>query len=369
MTAVGVLAAGTHIQAQATKKPATPPPATAAPLPAPAPKPANLGQVLATVNNEKITKGDLVDFLSRYEIPPENHEQIYHDAIDTLINTKLVSEYLARQKLPVSEDRINEAVAQLEKQLKADGSSLAQALVDSNKSMAEVKSEYANRIRWIDYVKLRGTDAELKKFADTHKDLLSGTQVRASHILLRVEPKTTPAEKQQMRQKLAGIKRDIEAKKYTFAEAANKYSEDPANSESGGGDIGFFGLNSGIVEEFGKVAFGQKPGQISEPVETPYGFHLIMVTDRQDRPKIDFEQNKTLILNAYSAELQKEILMAQRKTAKIDVKPMPPDLFPPEQPAPAALPGNPSRPAGTPAPAGAPAPAGKAAIPGTTKPR
>src|SRR5215213_1050698 len=98
-----------------------------------------------------------------------------------------------------------------------------------------------------------------------------------------------------MRQKLAGIKSDVESKKYTFAKAANKYSEDPANSESGGGDIGYFGLNSGIVEEFGKAAFALKPGQISDPIETPYGFHLIMVTDRQDRPKIDFEQNKPLI--------------------------------------------------------------------------
>src|SRR5262245_50032071 len=218
MMALGVLATGTPIHAQATKKPATPQPAAAAP----AARPANLDQVLATVNNEKITRGDLLDFLSRYDLPPDNREMIYHDAIDSIINTRLVGEFLKRQNVPVAQARVDEAVAQLEKQLKADGGSLAQALLETNKSMAAVRNEYANRIRWIDYVKARGTDPVLKDFAEAHKDLLSGTQVRASHVLLRADPKTTPAEREQIRQKLQGIKRDVAAKKYTFAEAANK---------------------------------------------------------------------------------------------------------------------------------------------------
>lgn len=355
-TAMGVLAVAltTHAQAPAAKEA---PPAASAPAPAPAPasrlSPAKLTEVLATINGEKITRGELLDFLNRYEIPPENEEQIYSDAIETLVNMKLVSQFLTRQNIKVSEERVTEAVNQLEKQLKADGSSLAQALVESNKSMKEVRDEYSNRIRWIDYVKLRGTDAELKKYAESHKDLLSGTQIRASHILMKVEPTTSAAEKEQIKQKLINLKKDIEAKKITFAEAANKNSEDPANSENGGGDIGFFGLNSGIVEEFGQAAFALKPGQISDPVETPYGFHLILITDRQEKPKVDYEQNKPLILNAYAAELQKDLLVAQRKAAKVDIKPMPNDLF-----------------VKAPAPTTAPVPAGatKNAAPGTAKP-
>jgi len=344
MSAMGVLASALSALAQAPKpaeKVARPAPAAAAP----AAKPANqalLGQVLATVNDEKITRGDMIDFLSRYEIPPGNEEQVYHDAADTLINMRLISQFLNRQKIPVSEERVSEAVGQLEKQLKADGSSLAQALIDSNKSMAEVRSEFANRVRWIDFVKLRGTDAELKKFADTHKDLLSGTQVKASHILRKLDPKATAAEKQAAKQKLVSLKADIAAKKITFAEAANKFSEDPANSENGGGDIGYFGLNSGIVEEFGTVAFSLKPGQLSDPIETPYGYHLILVTDRKEGPKVDFEQNKPGILNAFAADLQKELLVAQRKSAKIDIKPMPPELFAalPSSSLPPAVPAN-----------------------------
>jgi len=372
MTAMGVLATALTAHAQAVQKGTTPAPAakgagsapapagTPAPGPAAAPAtrvaPAKLNEVLATVNGEEITRGDLLDFLSRYEIPPDNEELIYRDAMDTLANMKLVSQFLARQNIQVSDEKVTEAVNQLEKQLKADGSSLAQALMDSNKSMKEVRDEYANRIRWIEYVKLKGTDAELKKFSLNHKDLLSGTQIKASHILRKVEPSTSAAEKEKIRQQLLALKKDIEAKKITFAEAANKNSEDPANAENGGGDIGYFGLSSGIVEEFGQAAFALKPGQISDPVETPYGLHLILVTDRQEKPMIDFEQNKPLILNAYATELQKDLLVAQRKAAKIVIKPMPNDLFV-KAPAPTTAP------APTPAPAGAT----KGAAPGTPK--
>ena len=338
------VAADTHAQAPSTAGGASGTPAKAE---APA-QPAGLDQPVATVNGEVITKGDLLDFLSRYQIPPGNDQQVYHDAVETLVNTRLVSQHLDRLRIPVPEERVNEAVAEIEKQLKADGRTLKEALASSGRSEDEVRKELATRQRWVEFVKMKATDAELKKFADSHKDLLNGTQVKASHILLRVAPDAPPAEKQKVREKLLGIKRDIEANTMTFAQAANKYSEDPANSEGAGGDIGYFTLASGVVEEFAEAAFKLKKGEISDPVETVYGEHLIQVTDRKDGGPIDFEANKPAILNAFAAELQKDLLIAERKTAKIDGKPMPPDLFPP---APAATPGA----APAPAPGGTPA--------------
>ena len=65
------------------------------------------------------------------------------------------------------------------------------------------------------------------------------------------------------------------------------------------------------------------------------------MTDRKEGPPIDFAKMKPAIQNAYAAELQKDVLVTERKAAKIDVKPMPPDLFPPAPtPAPTAPSGN-----------------------------
>src|SRR5262249_8748046 len=158
-------------------------------------------------------------------------------------------QYLERQKIPVPPEKLNEAVAQFERDLKADGRDLATALQESGQTMEDLRRQLGDRILWVEFVKLKGTDAELKRFATTHKDLLGGTQVRASHIFLRVAPEATAADKEKVRQRLLALKKDVLDKKITFAEAANKNSEDPANAEGSGGDIGYFGLNSGIVDE------------------------------------------------------------------------------------------------------------------------
>jgi peptidyl-prolyl cis-trans isomerase C len=315
-------------------KPASPP------LPASVPTPADAAQPMGTVNNEVITKGELRNYLGNYQIPAGSDEQIYQDAMQSLANSHLINQFLIRQRVPVPEEKVTSAIENMKKQLAQDGNDLASEIRRTGMSMDAVRKQFANRIRWVEYMNSRATDAELKKFAVAHKDLLGGTQVKVSHIYLKLEPKASAEEKEKVRQKLVGIKKDIETNKMTFAEAANKYSEDPANSEGAGGDIGYMTLNSGFIEEFTTAAFAMKKGAISDPVETPYGLHLIQVTDRKEGTPVDFEQNKPLVKQLYSMDLQKTVLASERKKAKIDIKPMPADLFPP---APV-----PFKPAGTP---------------------
>jgi peptidyl-prolyl cis-trans isomerase C len=300
--------------------------------------------VVATITDkdatDKVTKGEVVNFLSRYPIPAnENREQVYHDAVESLVNTKLLTMFLNRQKIAVPPGKVEEEVARLEQRLKAEGQDLATALLENNVAMDDIKKELENRIRWTEYVNAKATPAALRRYFAENRDLFSGTQVRASHILLRVEPDAPAAEKEKVKQKLLGVKKQIESG-MSFAEAANKYSEDPANSGGAGGDLDYFTLNSGFIPEFTDVAFKLKKGTISDPVETPYGYHLIQVTDRKEGRPVDFEQNKPYIQNVFAGELQKDLLTSERKQAKIDIKPMPKDLFPPTGPAnpPAAAP-------------------------------
>ncbi len=293
---------------------------------------------VATVvdGNEKsqVTKGELINFLSRYPIPAtENREQVYHDAVDSLVNTKLLTIFLNRQRITVPPAKIDEEMARLEQQLKADGRDLATALLEDNTSLETVRKELENRIRWSEYVKSLATDAELKRYVSANRDLFYGTQVRASHILLKVDPDAPAAEKEKVKKKLADLKGQIDANTITFAQAANKYSEDPANAGGAGGDLDFFTLSSGFIPEFTDVAFKLRKGSISDPVETPYGYHLIQVTDRKEGRPIDFDQNKPYIINAYAGEIQKNLLTEERKRAKIEIKPMPKDLFPATGPA------------------------------------
>ena len=324
------------------------------------PKSANLDQVLATVNGEKITRGDLQNFLSRFQIPQGNSERVYHDAIESIVNARLLGQFLARQQIVVSPEKVSEAIARIESNLKASGrGDLQSILQQSGETMDDVRRE----VTWDEYLKLKATDAELKRFVANHADLVNSTLIKASHIYLIVPVDATAADKEKIRQQLLAIKQDIADKKTSFAAAANKFSQDPANAEGSGGDIGYFGLQTGIIAEFANAAFALKLGEISEPMETIHGLHLIEVTDRKEGNPIDFEQHKDSIFQLYKADLHKQILAAERKSAEekhtIDIQPMPPDLFPLPQPAAPAS----AAPTGASAPGGS-LPAAGGSVPG-----
>jgi peptidyl-prolyl cis-trans isomerase C len=323
-------------------------PATA-PQPEAPPKPANLDQVLATVGDEKITRGDLLRLIGSYSVPKEAAEQVYHDAMERLVNQRLIGQFLNRQRITVPPERLNEAIAQIEQNLKASGrGDLQTALQQTGETMDDVRRSLA----WDEFVKLKATDAELKKFAASHNDLVTNALIRARHILIKVPDGATAADKETIRKKLLDIKQDILDKKLSFAAAANTFSEDPANAEGSGGDIGYFGLNTGLLPEFADAAFALKPGEIADPVETIHGFHVIEVTDRKPGQPVDFEQQKDYILRLYKADLEKQILRAERKSAEethaLVIQPMPADLF-------ASSPSDTATSAAAPGPAAAPA--------------
>jgi peptidyl-prolyl cis-trans isomerase C len=374
MVALTAVAFATVAEAQAPAKKAPPPAApaqapagksdpaakkTAAPVQTPSPL-----DVIATVNGEKITRGEVVEFMGTYPIDPKlNEQQVYEVAVTALANAKLLTQFLAQKKVPVTDKEISDAVDAIEKDLKANNMNLATRMAETGTSMSELRTKIMRRLQWKNYVVSQGTDPELRKFTEENKEAFNGSQVRASHILLSVEPDASAAEKEKVKQKLLSIKAEIESGKITFAEAANKYSEDPLNQQSkAGGDLNFFPRKGYFLEKFSSEAFALKKGAVSAPVDTEFGWHLIQVTDRKEGQPIDFAQVRENILSVYATELQERIIADERKKAKIDIKPLPSDLFqaPPTDPAAA---GPAAAPAGTPAPAATPKPAAPAPKP------
>ena len=139
--------------------------------------------MLATVVDgnltDKVTRGELLTFLGRYQIPDDDDRQeLYSGAMERLLNTKLLMMFLARQALPVSPEKIDEQIEQLKTDLKKDGQDLASALVQNNISLDNIRKEYENRIRWQEYLKKNGTEATLRRYVNDHRDLFSGTQLR-----------------------------------------------------------------------------------------------------------------------------------------------------------------------------------------------
>jgi foldase protein PrsA len=117
---------------------------------------------------------------------------------------------------------------------------------------------------------IKVTEEEMKKYYDEYKP-----KVKASHIL--VDDEKTANE----------IKAKLD-KGEDFAKLAKEYSKDPGSAEKGG-DLGWFGSGE-MVKEFEDAAYALKVGEISKPVKSEYGYHIIKVTDKEE--KKSFEEMK-----------------------------------------------------------------------------
>lgn len=116
-------------------------------------------------------------------------------------------------------------------------------------------------------------DEELKKYYRRHLDRYEiEEQVKASHILIRVDEDADEATRNKKRELAEKVLKDARAGK-DFAKLARTHSDD-AGSASRGGELGYFSRGA-MVAPFEKAAFALKPGEISDIVETPFGFHII----------------------------------------------------------------------------------------------
>ncbi|HEV1999611.1 MAG TPA: peptidylprolyl isomerase [Xanthobacteraceae bacterium] len=158
-------------------------------------------------------------------------------------------------------------------------------------------------------------EAMRKLYEESVSKLTPEEEVRARHILVDSEDKT--------KEVIAKLKAGGD-----FAALAKEYSKDPGAAE--GGDLGYFTKDQ-MVAEFAEAAFKMKPGDISDPVKTQFGWHVIKLEDRRQKPVPPFEQVKDQIEQFLVRKAQSDLVLKLRESAKVE------RTTPPAQtPAPAA---------------------------------
>jgi parvulin-like peptidyl-prolyl isomerase len=155
------------------------------------------------------------------------------------------------------------------------------------------------------------TDAEFLKKAQAYfeknkTDYAKEEEVRAQHILLQLKPGASPDDEKKVLAKAEELKKKAEST--DFGKLAAQNSDDPG-SKAKNGDLGFFGHNR-MVPEFEKVAFEAPVGKVMGPVKSPFGYHLIKVTEKHPAVTADFEKQKVAVAQKVLAD---EKLMAQMK--------------------------------------------------------
>ncbi len=152
-------------------------------------------------------------------------------------------------------------------------------------------------------------EQDLKSYYEQNAGRLGGQEERrASHILISVPKGAPAAEREKARAKAQELLAEVKKSPQNFAEIARKNSQDPG-SAANGGDLDFF-TRGAMTKPFEDAAFSLKKGEIGGPVETEFGYHIIMVTDIKSPKQRSFEEMKPEL----EAELKKQ--QAQRKFAE-----------------------------------------------------
>lgn len=153
------------------------------------------------------------------------------------------------------------------------------------------------------YIETQVSDTDAQAFYDREVKSKAGEQIKASHILV--------AKEDQAKEIYELLVHDGD-----FAELAKKHSLDPG-SKVNGGDLGFFGKGR-MVPPFEQAAFALKDGEISEPVKSQFGWHIIKVTDRKTETPPSFDSLKDRIKMVLLRRKAKTLVDGFRAQAAIE---------------------------------------------------
>lgn len=243
--------------------------------------PARADAVLATVNGSPIRESDvtlaLEDLASSLpQGATEAQKRTY--VLDYLVDLKIVSDAAEKQKLAESGDFARKLAYARERLL-----------------MESLLGEEGRKA---------GSDEAVKKFYDEAvAKATPETEVRARHILTETEDAAKAA--------LARVKAGED-----FAKVASEISKDPGSGKDGG-DLGYF-TRDRMVSEFAEAAFKLETGQLSEPVKSDFGWHIIKVEDKRTRPFPELAAVREQIQRVLVERAQTEAIMKLRGEAKVE---------------------------------------------------
>ena len=251
--------------------------------------------------------------------------------INELIIKSLLDQEIAKRGIKIDQDDLQSEMKSVIDKVGSKGelnAVLKQRGISNSEFTEDLKTQVKIKklVRTIQKISITDSDAE--KYYKSHpEEFKHGEQVRASHILissdtlqiirdlkaknknLSTEELNKSVEKIQAERKAKAeaILAEVKASPDSFEKIAQQKSDDKASGERGG-ELGFF-TKEAMVPEFAKAAFEMKPNTISQSlVKTPYGYHIIKVTDRMEAGITPYAKVKDEIKYVLETKKQIEIL-------------------------------------------------------------
>jgi len=252
--------------------------------------PAQIPDVLARVNGEKIERWEFDNAVKRMEaraggpVPPDKRDEVLRGVLDQLVAYHLLAQESRARKIPVGDSDVEARMGEIRKsfpteQAFSQGMAAQGLTVDQVRAQARTSLEVAKVIDAEVTAKVAVQDADVNAFYQQNVERFKqGDSVHASHILIGLPPNATPEQKAQAKAKAQALLKQVRGGA-DFAAVARAESQDPGSAPNGG-DLGFFPKGQ-MTPAFESAAFALKAGTVSPVVETPFGFHIIKAHERR----------------------------------------------------------------------------------------
>jgi len=284
--------------------------------------------IAVTVNGVGITEGEIEKLIAPQlakiakqaaQLPPafavQYRKQLREQILERLVCAQLLEQKIKEANIAVTEEEVMSKVREIASSQKEPLSleDFRKKIEEYGLSFEDVKEDVRRGLSHEKFMdmqwggKINVTEDDAKKYYDENpKRFETPEQIRASHILIKpalADPNADPNEakataKAKIQELLKQIKDGAD-----LAELAKANSDCPSAPD--GGDVGFFPRGK-TTPPFEKAAFELEVGQISDIVETEYGYHIIKVTDHQDAGVVSFEQAKEGIIKQLTEDKQRE---------------------------------------------------------------
>lgn len=265
--------------------------------------PADPKKVIANINGEPVTQADLdqeiaalLNRMGAGGVPPAMLEQyrarLEPRAFDQLVLKSQLRDYATKNNVVVSDQEVDDEIKKISANF-PDPEAFKAALAKQNMTIesltGEIKKDFllANAVKHYTSSLPQPTTPELEAYYKEHsKDFSHPESVSASHILIGATEGTDPQVKSASLAKAQALRDQLRGGA-DFAELARTNSSCPSSQR--GGDLGSFERGQ-MVPEFEDAAFKLKPGEISDVVETKFGYHIIKVSQHADAGTEPFEK-------------------------------------------------------------------------------
>lgn len=278
-------------------------------------------KMIAMVNGEKIYSAALEKKMERYkDLDPSILPSLKREIIDEMIIQVLIGQFLKKEGVYIGKAEVEQTVNKIRERMGANPKTasftLEELLESSGSSLDELKEEIKTTLGLKAHFEKVTSDKTFRDYFLANKEMYGGEMVRASHILIDTRLMESPEELSKAKQKIYDIKEKLDGGA-DFGVLAKQFSGCPSAEK--GGDIGFFPRKGAVVEAFAETAFKLKPGDVSDPIKTEFGWHIIKVTDRKEAKKVEYEDVREQVKENYIEEETGKLLQRLRQEAKIEI--------------------------------------------------